>query len=485
MTPKPANLVVIMSDEHDPRYMGASGHPFIQTPNLDRLAARGLRFANAYTPCPICVPARAAFATGTYVHQNEYWDNAIAYDGRIPSWGHALQQAGIRVDSVGKLHYQDDESSTGFDRQHQPMHIYKGHGMVFGSIRDPLPEPFEHRMIGSEVGPGDSSYNKYDRSTAEIAARWIEEQAGSDRPWVLYVGFVAPHFPFVAPQEFFDLYPIADQPPRKLHPRDGYRRHPWLEEQHRMWPHDEMFRSDDERKLAVAAYYALCSYVDAQVGVVLDAIERSGLNGTTRVIYTSDHGDNVGARGLWGKSNLYQESVAVPMLMAGPGIAPGVVETPVSLVDLYPTILDAVGAPDTDASTRRPGRSLFDIAAEPADPERIAFSEYHAFGAASGAFMLRKGRWKYHCYPGFPPELFDLEADPEETTDLAGRPESASTLAMMRAEMLKICDPDAVDRQAKAVQATVVERFGGRDAARRVGAPGATPAPIAAEAGAR
>ena len=476
-TNDPANLVVIMSDEHDPRYMGCSGHSLVKTPNLDKLAARGLRFANAYTPCPICVPARAAFATGAYVHQTGYWDNAIAYDGRIPSWGHALQKAGVPVESIGKLHYKDNELPTGFDRQHQPMHIYKGRGMVWGSIRDPLPEvPFDHRMIGDAVGPGESSYNRYDRATAEMAVDWFKQHA-NESPWVLFVGFVAPHFPFVAPQQFFDLYPIESLPERKLDPRNGYKHHPWIAAQDRMWPHDKMFKNEDERKLAVAAYYALCSYVDANIGLVLDGLEQAGLTSTTRVIYTSDHGDNVGARGLWGKSNLYQESVTVPMIAAGPGIECRVVNTPVNLTDLYPTILEVVGVTDIDASIARPGRSLFSIAQETAQPNRAVFSEYHAFGAESGAFMLRKGRWKYHYYVGFAPELFDLEHDPEELVDLAADPSSRPVLEELHCELLAICDPVAVDREAKVDQARLIESHGGREAARKVGAPGATPAP--------
>ena len=117
------NLLIIMSDEHDPRYMGASGDTFVKTPNLDRLAAGGTRFSNAYTNCPICVPARTAFATGAYVNDIGYWDNAIAYDGRVKGWGHHLQDAGVCVESIGKLHYRLDEDPTGFDRRHLPMHI--------------------------------------------------------------------------------------------------------------------------------------------------------------------------------------------------------------------------------------------------------------------------------------------------------------------------------------------------------------------------
>ena len=206
----------------------------------------------------------------------------------------------------------------------------------------------------------------------------------------------------------------------------------------------------------------------------MTALEAAGLAETTTVVYSSDHGDNVGARGLWGKSQLYQESTAIPMVMAGPGIAPGICETPVSLLDVSVTIAQHFGtaiqaAPGTD--------SLAAIAARPADPERVVLSEYHAVGAVSGAFMLRKGRWKLHHYVGFPPELFDLTEDPEEMYNLAPEPAMAQTLAMMQAELRAICDPDAVNAQAFADQDALIQRHGGRAAALKLGAPGATPPP--------
>ena len=136
---RPANLIIIMSDEHDPRYMGVSGHPRVKTPNFDRMAASGINFTNAYTPCPICVPARAAFATGQYVHRIRHWDNAMPDTGSIRGWGHVLQEKGIRVESIGKLHYRYAEDPAGFDIEHIPMNVYQGVGMVWGSIRDPLP----------------------------------------------------------------------------------------------------------------------------------------------------------------------------------------------------------------------------------------------------------------------------------------------------------------------------------------------------------
>lgn len=477
---KPANLIVIMSDEHDPRFMGASGHPMIKTPTFDRMAASGVNFINAYTPCPICVPARAAFATGQYVHRIRHWDNAMPYTGDIRGWGHILQEHGTRVESIGKLHYRHAEDPAGFDVEHIPMNVYQGVGMVWGSIRDPLPdEPPPTRMLGEYIGPGESTYTEYDRSVANLTVDWLRDTATkkSSEPWVLYVGFVAPHFPLVAPEEFFELYNIDDMPPSKLHPKDGYQHHPWIADHDAFWRHDDKFKDETERKTAIAAYYALCSWVDHNVGRVLGALHETGLEQTTRVIYTSDHGDNVGARGLWGKSNLYQESVAIPMLMTGPDVKPGVCQTPVDLLDLFPTILDGVGIDPSAHVGDRPGKSLFSLAASPDDIERTAFSEYHAVGSNSGGYMLRKGRWKFHYYVAYPPELFDLESDPEETTDLAADPTYAETIRKLEAALRQICDPEAVDKIAKADQQALIDKHGGREKARLVGAPGATPPP--------
>ena len=134
------NLLVIMADEHNPKMLGVAGDPLVQTPHLDALATRGTRFTSAYTTCPICVPARASFATGRYVHQIGYWDNAMGYDGRVKGWGHQLQSAGYRVDSIGKLHYRAVTDDVGLDQQLIPMHIKDGVGMVHLSIRGQFPD---------------------------------------------------------------------------------------------------------------------------------------------------------------------------------------------------------------------------------------------------------------------------------------------------------------------------------------------------------
>ena len=472
-----SNLLILMSDEHQARAMGNAGHPQIRTPNLDALAARGTVFENAYTPSPICVPARAAFATGRHVHETRLWDNAMPYAGQIPGWGHALQEAGVPVESIGKLHYRAKEDPAGFDVEHIPMMVANGVGMVWGSIRREDERcAARGRMLGEYIGPGESKYTEYDRSVTEHAERWFEDRAasGAARPWCLYVGLVAPHFPLVVPQEYFGLYPLDSIAEPKLSPSTGYRRHPWVEKQNEHMDSEAMFADPEERLKAIASYFGLCTWLDHNVGRILNALDAFGFGENTTVVYTSDHGDNLGTRGMWGKSTLYQESTAIPMIMAGPGMPARRCSTPVSLLDLSVTIPAHFGVDYEGADGLR---TLDEIADAPDDPEREVFSEYHAVGAVSGAYMLRHGRWKYHHYVGFPPELFDLETDPEETRDLAGDPAFAPVLADMERRLLRICDPEAVNARAFADQDAMIEGYGGREAALSMGARGATPPP--------
>jgi choline-sulfatase len=409
------------------------------------------------------VPARASFATGRHIHDIEYWDNSIAYDGRVPSWGHRLQQAGIRAESIGKLHYRLEKDPTGFDKQHIPMHITGGVGMIQLSIRKQFPNfvppPRKRSAIAEAASVGESEYTQYDRRVADIATRWLRDagsdKASSQKPWVLFVSFVTPHYPLVAPKEFFDLYPVEQMPDPTYGPDSGYQPHPWLAD----LLAGGAPNPQDQRK-ALAAYLGLVSFMDAQVGRVLTALDEAGLRDSTRILYTSDHGENAGKRGFWGKSNHYQEAVAVPMIVAGDGVPTGKLSrTPVSLVDAYPTVLDGVGLSAKPDGV--PGHSLFDLANQDDDRERIAFSEYHAAGSPSASYMLKKGRFKYIYYVRFEPELFDLVADPEESTNLAAKPEYAATLKQLDALLRTIVDPEAEDRRANEAQRLLIESKGG------------------------
>jgi choline-sulfatase len=478
----PANLLIVMADEHAANCIGSYGHKIVKTPNIDRLARRGARFTNAYSTSPICMPARAAFATGQYPHQTGYWCNASPYDGHPTSWGHCLQDAGLPVMSIGKLHYRDTLISSGFDESRLPMHAEKGIGDLHGAVRQisPLPERAGSVKVTQKLGGGESDYTRYDRAIVAETLSWLEHEAPShEKPWALFASFVAPHFPLIAPDEFFKLYPPDEMPTPKLYGHDERPRHAWVEEQRHAYTTDTFF-DDEKRRLAIASYFGLCSFMDHNLGRLMDMLEKTGLDQTTRVIYLADHGESLGARGLWLKSNFYQEAANIPLVMAGPGIPEGLlVETPVSLVDIFPTVLEATGVTPMPGTTGgRPGTSLFDILQHPHDRERLVFAEYHAAGAITGATMLRKGAWKYIHYVGYPPQLFDLDQDPEELHDLGTDPAHETVRAEFEAELRRIVDPEGVDRRAKADQAQIVERNGGRDAILAKGSVGGgTPAP--------
>ena len=475
----PTNLLVIMSDEHSPRMLGAAGHPLARTPHLDRLAARGTRFSAAYCTSPICVPSRAGFATGRYPHEIGYWDNADPYDGAVASWHHRLRAHGHRVVSIGKLHFRGAPGDDhGFSQELLAMHVLDALGDVKGLVRENIPRRNGYDKLAKLAGPGESPYTRYDRDIAARAQRWLREEGRrrDARPWALFVSFVCPHFPLVAPAQFYDLYPPERIPLPKQYLPDERPEHPYLRDYDACVAYDLGFGGDHARvRRALAGYLGLVSFMDDNVGKVLDALDEAGLAGETRVVYTSDHGDNAGARGLWGKSTMYEESAGVPLLMTGPGIAASATRAiPVSHVDLFPFFLEAAGCPLP--KDRGHGVSPLALSA-PAHAGRSVLSEYHAIGSTGGITMLRKGRWKYvHCVR-YRPQLFDLEADPEELVDRAADPACRATLAALEAELRRFCDPEEVDARAKRRQAELLARYGGREAALARGDLNYTPAP--------
>jgi choline-sulfatase len=476
---QPSNLLFILSDEHRRDVAGCYGDPIAITPNIDAIAARGARFRNAYTPCPICVPARAALATGRWVHQTKSWDNAAPYHGEPPSWHRRLRENGHRVVSIGKLHFRATTDDNGFSEEVLPLHVLEGKGDLIGMLREPPAVRGSMPALAISAGPGESTYNDYDRAITAAACQWLatEGRRESDKPWALFVSLVRPHFPLTAPPEFYALYTPERMPMPRLYDEAGRPRHPAVLALQSVMNYDDFFADEHAVRRAIAAYYALVSFLDDNIGKVLAAIEAAGLTASTRVIYTSDHGDNLGSRGLWGKSVMYEESTAVPLVVAGAGISPGiVVDTPVSLVDCYRTVLEAVGCPVSQDDKALPSRSLWEVLAG-ACPDRNVLSEYHAAGSITGTFMIRHGRWKYIYHVGFRAELYDLEADPGETSDLAERPDMAPALAECRAALLRICDPDAVSAEAFADQRRRIALHGGRDAVMERGDYGYTPAP--------
>ncbi|MCZ6470071.1 MAG: sulfatase-like hydrolase/transferase [Gammaproteobacteria bacterium] len=456
------NVLFLFSDEHRRDALGCYGHALVKTPNLDRLADRGTRFSNAYTPSPICVPARASLAAGEYVCRTRCWSNAQAYQGEPQSWGHRLQAQGHRVDSIGKLHYRAKEFNNGFDHEILPLYIQNGLGWVKGLLRD-HESVLDCSGYAREIGPGNDSYTDYDLGVTREACDWLSSSRNTDgdKPWALFVSWLRPHYPLTCPPEFYHLYPLDQLDSARFTTPEQLPGHPVLKTIRRNFDYDQYFTAET-RQVARASYYGLCSFLDYQAGQVLAALETSGQAHNTLVIYTSDHGDHNGDRGLWTKMTLYDESAAVPMIIAGPGIPEHkLVSTLASLVDVYPTILSAVGTKDD--GKQRPGIALQALANQD-DFDRPILSEYHDGGSPTGMFMLRNARWKYNYYPGYTPELFDMQEDPNELIDLSKSSAHAGILDECYQQILTLVDPEAANTLAFSDQAAKIEELGGIEA---------------------
>ena len=477
---KPQNLLFLFSDQHSKRALGCYGHPLVKTPNLDALAARGTRFSNAYTNSPICVPARAALATGRYVFETGYWDNGKAYEGSVPSWHHRLASLGQTTTSIGKLHFRSAQDPTGFSDSRIPMNVVGGVGDLLGCLRDGSAVLNKYRGYLQEAGAGDSTYIQYDHDITELTVRWLEDirEQAQEKPWVLFASLVCPHPPIISPQSFYDLYPLNDIDWPRQHDASDRPDHPAINDIRQFLGIPDSLPEDTVRR-TMAAYFGLCSYLDNNVGKILQALERNGLSDNTRVLYTSDHGEANGDRGIWGKSNMYEESVGVPMILVGDGVPAGqVIETPVSHVDCFPTITDCVGLDRLDEDDCLRGRSLFDIAGG-AEPDRIAFSEFHAAGSRTGVFMLRQGDYKYVHYVDvdYPDTLFDLSSDPDEYRNLVEEAAYREVRATFQQQLAQLCDPAFVNAQARGDQLARIAAAGGRQAVLNGGSFGYTPAP--------
>lgn len=472
------NLLILLSDEHNKRMLGVSGHSHVKTPNLDKLANEGTLFSNAYCNSPICVPSRAILATGRYNAEIGYWDNADPYDGNIPSWGHRAVQGNCDAVSIGKLHFLDDQAPTGFSEQINPLNVVGGVGDLLGLIRQELPVRKGAANMAKDVGSGETTYSNYDKQIAEDAKNWISNRKKSDKPWVLFVSFVCPHFPLIAPEEFYNMYPESEVPWPLLYEESQRSNHPYYEAMRKCMNYDDYFDEEKVRK-ATSAYFGLCSFLDYNIGTVLSALDNSDFADNTNIIYTSDHGDALGMRGMWGKSTMFEESAGVPMIIKGPNLPVSKkVKTPVSLVDIFPTVIDSLELDKNIKDDNLPGKSLLTIANEDDDYQRVVLSEYHAAASPVGAFMLRKGKYKYVYFAeGYKPQLFNLEEDQFEENDLALDQNFSNIIDDFYKDLLNICDPEQVNKRAKKEQNETILKHGGIEAIQGRGDFGYSPAP--------
>ena len=451
------NVLIIMSDEHQQRALGCAGHAVAQTPNLDALAASGTRFDSCWTPSPICVPARASFATGQWVHEIGAWDSVQAYTGDPSGWTHAMRDAGRDVVSFGKLHHRSVADEDGFSERVLPMFIAGGLGWLQAlPRRTPIPYD-EGRELAADVGIGETTYTRYDRRVTDAAVDWLGARTDESPPWVAFVSMVAPHYPLSAPEDFTAQFPLDDIPPPEIDHVEPS--HTAVKAMRDFFDYGAGFDEQRTRE-ARRAYYALCAFMDHNVGRILDALKASGQRGTTRIIYTSDHGELLGNRGLWCKSFMYEDSVAVPLIVAGPDVPQGaVVSTATNLVDIAPTVLETAGL-----SQDGPGRSLVAVANERDDHNRAAFSEYHDGGSITGSFAVRHGEWKYVHHVDHAPELYNVADDPQELHDLGSDASVAVQRNMCEEVLRSITDPVTANDRAFASQEKLIEEHGGADA---------------------
>ena len=460
------NILFIMADEHNYNCINQLGNDFIITPNIDSLVKEGTTFTSAYTPSPLCVPARASLATGTYVHTNKYWDGAHAYDARVPGWQHVLRDNNVNVTSIGKLHYKDRTIDTGFTETIEPMHLKDGLGDLFGLLREEMPPKDACKRLSEELGRGDCEYLEYDRLITNKAIEWIRKQKKRekpDSPWVLFVSFVSPHYPLIAPPDFYDLYNDANLPYDNYQNLSKNKLHSWVKGIRESWPYDD-YMDEEKRKIAVQAYYGMCSFMDSNVGKLLSELKQCDIYDDTTIIYASDHGESLGNRGLWGKMTMYEDSASIPLIIKGPNFKKNrMCKTPVTLNDLYPTIFDILSLDHVASEANIDGESLRAIANKTYDKNRCVLSEYHGAGSYGGAFMLRMGDYKYIYYVGHQPEVFDIKSDPNEKQNLANDPSFRSLVDMLDNALRSIINPESVDEAARSDQKKMLKDVGGID----------------------
>ncbi|MFN8444532.1 MAG: sulfatase-like hydrolase/transferase [Caldilineaceae bacterium] len=462
------NLLYIHTDQHNPYVTGCYGDPLVETPNLDRLAAGGVRFENVYCPSPICVPSRMASLSGRHPYQNQVWTNNHILDSAIPTLAHAMGAAGYRPILVGRMHSVGPDQLHGYAERrvgdHGPNHI-GGRGADRGAL-DGTAGPDCISLLKS--GAGQSAYQVHDEAVAAETVALLnqlgqqKQATGQIEPFSISVGMMLPHAPFVARPQDFERYRNRISLPSK--------RTPFAQVDHaflRAWrTHTGIVEvSDAEILRARAAYWGLVHRVDCLVGEILDALHANGLAENTLIVYTSDHGDMVGEHDLWWKHVFYEESVKVPLIMQWPGVieAGQVCQRVVSSLDLTATLLDALGAP---ALPNSPGRSLLGLvaSAETTDPSRnsgrqggdqwedVAFSEYCADeyvpseidGGKTYQRMIRQGEWKLIYYHGLPTQLFNLAEDPGERVDRTNDPACQTIHQALIARLLDGWPPEQI-----------------------------------------
>jgi len=441
------NILFLMTDQHRADCLGCDGNAVIKTPNLDRIAREGIRFTHAYSSTPSCTPARAAILTGLspWNHgQLGYGQVAERYAFELPR---AMRDAGYYTYAIGKLHFHPQRNIHGFDGA---LLDESGRVQSPGFVSD-YRKWFSQKAPGKDPDATGLTWNDYRARVYALPeelhpTRWIGQSAVEfiekyDRPepFLLKVSFARPHSPYDPPKRFMDMYDPKTMPAPSVG-KWAAKYAPGDKSDPNSWHGD--FGLDQVRK-SRQGYYGSVSFIDEQVGFILEALEKRGILDNTLIVFTADHGDMLGDHNLWRKTYAYEGSARVPMLIKWPksmgmeNRRGATASQPVELRDVLPTFLDAAGAP---AKAKLDGASLLDIVRGKAGNWREYIDLEHTicYSPQNHWNALCDGRWKYiyHANDGSQ-QLFDLASDPGELTDLSADPKHAAELKTWRQRMIE------------------------------------------------
>jgi len=449
------NILIFMVDQLNGTLFPDGPAEWLHAPNLKKLAARSTRFKNAYTASPLCAPGRAAFMSGQLPSDTGVYDNAAEFISSIPTYAHHLRRAGYQTCLSGKMHFVGPDQMHGFEER-LTTDIYPAD---FGWTPD-YRKPGEridwwYHNMGSVTGSGVaeiSNQMEYDDEVAYHATRKVYDYARSkdERPWCMTVSFTHPHDPYVARKKYWDLYedceyllptvPAMDYEDHDTHSKRIFDANDWR----------SFDISEDDIKRSRRAYFANISYLDDKIGEVMEAVEATRQE--TIIMFVSDHGDMLGERGLWFKMSFFEGSARVPMMICAPDMEPGLITTPVSNIDVCPTLCDLAGVDMSEVEPWTTGQSVKPMGQGVERTEPVAI-EYAAEASYSPMVSLRYGKWKYNRCKLDADQLFDLDKDLHELTNLAEVAEHQGTLTQLRAKSEARWDLDKFDADVRASQA--------------------------------
>jgi choline-sulfatase len=442
------NVLVFMSDEHNPKFASVYGHPRLDTPNMERLAATGVTYEAAYCPSPLCSPSRTSFLSGLPTHRAGIYNNCRVEDLDHSSYGGVLASQAVHTVNIGKTDVYAPGDRLGFSE----MRLAGDRNMPGDTnfCRDPLSIRDDGPGRAEKYGPRPDAFAKDDTVTNE-AVEWLTTSAPEiGKPWTLTVNIIAPHFPHYATPDLWDKYEGMGDLPAVRGDADTAN-HPYAQDLRRHFQTDTF--SDEQIRRLRQGYLARIDYVDQQLGRLLDTLESTGQIQDTVVAYTSDHGEMLGKFDMWWKCSMYEDSVRIPLMVSGPGFPQNARSTsPVTLLDLQASLFHATGS-------SRPcdwwGEPLQDIPLD--DPSRVAFGEYHGHGTRGGTFMIRKGSWKLLYHELAPHQLFDLATDPDELVNrYQDDPEFAADLER---ELRDLCSPEEELDRARAHELHLLDQL--------------------------